>query len=389
MNTTAAKLTRKDFVSSQEVRWCPGCGDYAILAHVQKILPELSLPREKFVFISGIGCSSRFPYYMNTYGFHSIHGRAPAIATGLKVTRPELSVWVVTGDGDALSIGGNHLIHVLRRNVDLNIVLFNNRIYGLTKGQFSPTSEFGKVTKSTPMGGVDRPFCPVSLALGADGTFVARGVDVEAKHLQDILRRAHEHRGTAFIEVLQKCIIFNEGAFSHLTDKDTKDENLLFLEDGKPLIFGKNRDKGIRIKGHRLGVVQLGADGGTESDRIGPDERDPVRACPPPASPPPELEKVTSAPGGRTRMAPGSKATLSAEPEASPSNPAPVPSGSRMKPQTRAETFSRISRASDVSSRSRSFKSTGDSHDSPRTWPGNSRSKMCRISDAGMRTGAP
>jgi 2-oxoglutarate ferredoxin oxidoreductase subunit beta len=278
MSTAAnPKLSRKDFVSDQDVRWCPGCGDYAILAQVQKVMPELGVPRENFVFISGIGCSSRFPYYMNTYGFHSIHGRAPAIATGLKVARPELSVWVVTGDGDALSIGGNHLIHILRRNVDVNILLFNNRIYGLTKGQYSPTSEQGKVTKSTPLGSADYPFNPISVALGADSSFVARTVDVEAKHLQDIIRRAHEHRGTSFVEILQNCNIFNDGAFSALTEKDTKADAQLLLEHGKPLIFGKARDKGIRLRGHALEVVQLG-NGVTEADLLVHDETDPVLA---------------------------------------------------------------------------------------------------------------
>ena len=202
------KLGKKDFVSDQDVRWCPGCGDYAILSQVQKVLPELGIPRERFVFVSGIGCSSRFPYYVNTYGFHSIHGRAPAIATGLKVSRPELSVWIVTGDGDALSIGGNHVIHLLRRNLDVNVLLFNNKIYGLTKGQYSPTSEVGKITKSTPIGSVDHPFDPIALALGAEASFVARSVDVETRHLQDIVRRAHEHRGTSFVEILQNCNVF-------------------------------------------------------------------------------------------------------------------------------------------------------------------------------------
>ena len=279
MSTAAAhaKLTRKDFVSDQDVRWCPGCGDYAILAQVQKVMPELGVPREDIVFISGIGCSSRFPYYMNTYGFHSIHGRAPAIATGLKVARPELSVWVVTGDGDALSIGGNHLIHILRRNIDVNILLFNNRIYGLTKGQYSPTSEQGKVTKSTPMGSVDYPFNPISVALGADSSFVARTVDVEAKHLQDIVRRAYEHRGTSFVEILQNCNIFNDGAFGALTEKDTKADAQLVLEHGKPLIFGKHRDQGIRMRGHALEVVPLG-NGVTEADLVVHDETDQVLA---------------------------------------------------------------------------------------------------------------
>jgi len=274
--TATPKLSKKDFVTDQDVRWCPGCGDYAILAQVQKVVPELGVPRENFVFISGIGCSSRFPYYMNTYGFHTIHGRAPAIATGLKVSRPELSVWVVTGDGDALSIGGNHLIHALRRNLDLNILLFNNRIYGLTKGQYSPTSEFGKVTKSTPLGSVDHPFSPVSVALGADATFVARSLDVEAKHLQEVTRRAWEHRGSAFVEILQNCNIFNDGAFNSLTDKDTKADHVLLLENGKPMLFGRNRDRGIALRGHKLQVVQLGRDGVTEADVLVHDEQDPV-----------------------------------------------------------------------------------------------------------------
>ena len=269
------KLSRKDFVSDQDVRWCPGCGDYAILAQVQKVMPELGVPRENFVFISGIGCSSRFPYYMNTYGFHSIHGRAPAIASGLKATRPELSVWVVTGDGDALSIGGNHLIHILRRNFDVNILLFNNRIYGLTKGQYSPTSEQGKITKSTPLGSVDYPFHPISVALGSEGTFVARSIDVEARHLQEMVRRAYEHRGTSFIEILQNCNIFNDGAFGELTEKDTKADAQLVLEHGKPLLFGKNRDKGIAMRGHSLEVVQLG-NGVSESDILVHDETDAV-----------------------------------------------------------------------------------------------------------------
>ncbi len=271
-------LNRKDFVSDQDVRWCPGCGDYAILAQVQKLLPELGVPRENFVFISGIGCSSRFPYYVNTYGFHSIHGRAPAIATGLKVSRPDLSVWVVTGDGDALSIGGNHLIHALRRNVDLNILLFNNRIYGLTKGQYSPTSETGKVTKSTPFGSVDRPFDPLALALGAAGTFVARSVDVEAKHLQEVLRRAHAHRGASFVEILQNCNVFNDGAFDDLTDKARKNDHTLPLAHGKPLIFGVNRERGIRLRGLVPEVVTVGG-AISESDLLVHDEHDPVIAA--------------------------------------------------------------------------------------------------------------
>ncbi len=267
----ATALTRKDFVTDQEVRWCPGCGDYAILAQVQKVMPEFGIPRENIVFISGIGCSSRFPYYMNTYGFHTIHGRAPAIATGLKVSRPDLDVWVVTGDGDGLSIGGNHLIHALRRNIDLNILLFNNRIYGLTKGQYSPTSEVGKVTKSTPMGSIDYPFNPITVALGASATFVARTIDVEQKHLGETLKRAHAHRGASFIEILQNCNIFNDGAFNDLSDKAIKADHQLVLEDGKPLIFGKNRDKGIRMKGQRAEVVALG-NGVEEKDLVVHDE---------------------------------------------------------------------------------------------------------------------
>ncbi|HXG20050.1 MAG TPA: 2-oxoacid:ferredoxin oxidoreductase subunit beta [Methylomirabilota bacterium] len=276
MSTNAApKLTRKDFVSDQDVRWCPGCGDYSILAQVQKIMPELGVPRENIVFISGIGCSSRFPYYMNTYGFHTIHGRAPAIATGLKVSRPELMVWVVTGDGDGLSIGGNHLLHALRRNVDLKILLFNNRIYGLTKGQYSPTSELGKVTKSTPVGSADHPLNPLLLALGADATFVARTIDVEARHQQDVLKRAAEHKGAAFVEILQNCNVFNDGAFSDLTDRETKADTQLVLEHGKPMIFGKNKDRGIRLKGMTPEVVTLGNGVGV-ADLLVHDETDPV-----------------------------------------------------------------------------------------------------------------
>jgi 2-oxoglutarate/2-oxoacid ferredoxin oxidoreductase subunit beta len=235
------KLTAKDFKSDQEVRWCPGCGDYAILAAVQAFMPELNLPRERIVFISGIGCSSRFPYYMNTYGMHSIHGRAPAIATGLSISRPDLSVWVVTGDGDALSIGGNHLIHALRRNVNLKILLFNNRIYGLTKGQYSPTSEIGKITKSTPVGSADSPFNPLSLALGAEATFVARTIDSDRKHLQSVLRAAAGHSGSAFIEIYQNCNIFNDGAFDTLKEPETRDDYLIRLEHGQPITFGKDR----------------------------------------------------------------------------------------------------------------------------------------------------
>jgi len=234
----ALKLSAKDFKSDQEVRWCPGCGDYAILAAIQSFMPELGIPRERIVFISGIGCSSRFPYYMNTYGMHSIHGRAPAIATGLSVSRPDLSVWVVTGDGDALSIGGNHLIHALRRNVNIKILLFNNRIYGLTKGQYSPTSEVGKITKSTPMGSVDMPFNPLSLALGAEATFVARTIDSDRKHLQSVLRAAANHHGSAFVEIYQNCNIFNDGAFDVLKEPETREDYLIRLEHGQPITFG-------------------------------------------------------------------------------------------------------------------------------------------------------
>ncbi|MDF5755031.1 2-oxoacid:ferredoxin oxidoreductase subunit beta [Spongiactinospora sp. TRM90649] len=231
-----AKQTMKDYKSDQEVRWCPGCGDYAILAAVQSFVPELGLKRENMVFVSGIGCSSRFPYYMNTYGFHSIHGRAPAIATGLAASRPDLSVWVITGDGDALSIGGNHLIHALRRNVNVNILLFNNRIYGLTKGQYSPTSEVGKITKSTPMGSLDKPFNPISLAVGAEATFVARTLDSDRKHLQSVLRQAAEHQGTSLVEIYQNCNIFNDNAFEQLKDPEVRDDITLRLEHGQPIV---------------------------------------------------------------------------------------------------------------------------------------------------------
>ncbi|WP_420855903.1 2-oxoacid:ferredoxin oxidoreductase subunit beta [Thermoactinospora rubra] len=245
------KQSLKDYKSDQEVRWCPGCGDYAILAAVQSFLPELGLRRENIVFVSGIGCSSRFPYYLNTYGFHSIHGRAPAIATGLAASRPDLSVWVITGDGDALSIGGNHLIHALRRNVNLNILLFNNRIYGLTKGQYSPTSELGKITKSTPMGSLDRPFNPISLVLGAEATFVARTIDSDRKHLQSVLREATAHRGTSFVEIYQNCNIFNDNAFEPLKDPEVRDDITLRLEHGQPIVSATK-------------AVVRGADGGLE-----------------------------------------------------------------------------------------------------------------------------
>ena len=256
-DTSVAPLTKKDFVSDQDVRWCPGCGDYSILAQTQKTMPDLGIPKEKIVFVAGIGCSSRFPYYMDTFGFHTIHGRAPAIASGVKVSNPDLSVWVITGDGDALSIGGNHLIHLLRRNLDMNIVLFNNEIYGLTKGQYSPTSEFGKKTKSSPFGSLDRPFNPLSLALGANSTFVSRTIDTNTLHLQESLKRAHLHKGTSFIEVYQNCLIYNDGAFSHLSDKSVKDDNILDLRHKEPMIFGKEGDKGIRLDGFKAEVVKM------------------------------------------------------------------------------------------------------------------------------------
>lgn len=272
MITPIEKLTRKDFQTEQDVRWCPGCGDYAILSSVQRIFPELGIPREDFVIVSGIGCSSRFPYYMNTYGFHTIHGRAPAIATGLKSARPELQVWVVTGDGDALSIGGNHLIHALRRNVDLKILLFNNRIYGLTKGQYSPTSELGKRARSTPYGSIDTPFDPIRLALGAGASFVARSIDVEAAHLQGILRRMAAHKGAALVEIYQNCNVFNDGAFSHLTDRARKEETQLRLEHGKPLLFAGGT-KGIRLDGMTPRIVQVGSGGASEDELLVWDER--------------------------------------------------------------------------------------------------------------------
>jgi len=259
--TTSAKQTAKDFKTDQEVRWCPGCGDYAILAAVQGFMPELGLRRENIVFVSGIGCSSRFPYYMDTYGMHSIHGRAPAIATGLAASRPDLSVWVVTGDGDGLSIGGNHLIHALRRNVNLKILLFNNRIYGLTKGQYSPTSELGKVTKSTPLGSLDHPFNPVSLALGAEASFVARTIDSDRKHLTSVLRAAAAHRGTAFIEIYQNCNIFNDGTFDAMKDPETRDDATIRLEHGQPIRFGRDGAEKVvrRTAGGGVEVVDAAA----------------------------------------------------------------------------------------------------------------------------------
>ncbi|MGE4606997.1 MAG: 2-oxoacid:ferredoxin oxidoreductase subunit beta [Myxococcota bacterium] len=252
-------LTRKDFETDLDVRWCPGCGDYAVLANIQRVMPELGVPKENFVFVSGIGCSSRFPYYMNTYGFHTIHGRAPAFATGIKASRPELSVWVVTGDGDGLSIGGNHLLHTIRRNVDVQILLFNNRVYGLTKGQYSPTSPIGMRTKSTPDGSIDHPVDPLSFALGAGATFVARSIDVDAPHLKNILRRAFEHRGTAFVEILQNCPVYNDNEWVEVENRKSRIDAALVLEEGKPLVFGRPGNRqGIKIHDGIPSVVELG-----------------------------------------------------------------------------------------------------------------------------------
>ncbi len=264
---SAPALTAKDFATDQEVRWCPGCGDYSILKQVQTILPQTGIPREQIVIVSGIGCSSRFPYYMNTYGMHSIHGRATAIASGLKAARPDLSVWIVTGDGDGLSIGGNHTIHLLRRNFNVNILLFNNQIYGLTKGQYSPTSELHKVTKSTPAGSLDHPFNPMALALGADGSFIARSMDRDPKHLQQMLLRANAHHGTSFLEIYQNCNIFNDGAFEIFTEKSSRAAETLMLEHGKPLIFGAGAGKGILLDGYKPKIVNL-ADGGYSADDL-------------------------------------------------------------------------------------------------------------------------
>lgn len=255
-----SQLTRRDFMSDQTIRWCPGCGDYSILAQLQTAFAEIGLPREDYAVISGIGCSSRLPYYMETYGFHTIHGRAPAIATGLKLARPELSVWVVTGDGDGLSIGGNHLAHVLRRNLDLSILLFNNRIYGLTKGQFSPTSEIGKRTKSSPSGVVDPPLNPAAFALGSGATHVARSVDVIPKHLRQSLVEAHHHRGATFLEILQNCNIFNDGAFASFTDRAHRSDRILYLQAGAPLVWGESRQRGLIQRGLGLEIVELGSD---------------------------------------------------------------------------------------------------------------------------------
>lgn len=280
MNAPVQKLTLKDYSSDQEVRWCPGCGDYAILKAIQKLMPELNVPKENTVFVSGIGCSSRFPYYMDTYGFHTIHGRAAPIATGVKLANPDLDVWVVTGDGDGLSIGGNHMIHVLRRNVDLNILLFNNEIYGLTKGQYSPTTKKGTRSPSTPHGSLDAPLSPCSFALGVNGRFVARSIDTEMKHLTEIMTRAHAHKGASFVEIYQNCPVYNDGVFDYIKDKKTSADSKLVLKNGEPLIFGKEGDKGIRLDLNtlKLEVVTLGENGVSESDLIVHDETNKVLA---------------------------------------------------------------------------------------------------------------
>lgn len=275
--TTPAKKTAKDFASDQDVKWCPGCGDYAILAQVQRVFPDLNVPKENYVFVSGIGCSSRFTYYMDTFGMHSIHGRAACIASGVRATNRDLDVWLISGDGDSLSIGGNHFIHLLRRNFEIKYLMFNNQIYGLTKGQYSPVSEKGKSTKSTPMGSVDEPFNSLELAIGAKATFVARSLDRDPKHQQYVIKRAHEHKGTAFVEIYQNCPVFNDGAFFTYTEKETKREECLFLEHGKPLIFGNNNDKGIKLDGLKPVIVDLNG-GASVNDLWIHDENDRMKA---------------------------------------------------------------------------------------------------------------
>lgn len=260
-------LTKKDFVPPNEVRWCPGCGDYAILNSIQKTFPELGVAREDFVVVSGIGCSSRFPYYLQTYGFHTIHGRAPTIATGVKVANPDLSVWMITGDGDGLSIGGNHLLHILRRNPDINILLFNNRVYGLTKGQYSPTSEVGMRTKSTPMGSIDHPVNPIQFAIGAEATFIARTVDTDPKHMVETFKAAHAHKGVSFIEILQNCVIYNKDVWESIYGRESRAEQILYLQEGRPLVFGKEKDKGIRLNGLNPEVVSIN-EGGVSTDEL-------------------------------------------------------------------------------------------------------------------------
>ena len=272
------KLTPKDFASNQEVKWCPGCGDYSILKQVQTVFPDLGIPKENIVFISGIGCAARFTYYMDTYGMHSIHGRAAAIASGVKAANPDLSLWLVSGDGDAFSIGGNHFIHLMRKNFDLNYLVFNNQIYGLTKGQYSPTSEKGKVAKSTPFGSVEEPFNPTELALGAKASFVARSLDRDPKHLQAMLKRAHDHKGTSFVEIYQNCAVFNDGAFFAYSDKETKKESAIFLEQGKPLIFGEGEAHGIKLDGLTPVIVNLSEGGNSANDLWIHDEQDKTKA---------------------------------------------------------------------------------------------------------------
>ena len=272
MSSTDTALSPKDFKSNQEVRWCPGCGSYSVLNQMLKVLAETGATKENTVFVSGIGCSSRFPYYVDTFGFHGIHGRAPAIATGIKVANPELNVWVITGDGDGLSIGTNHLIHTIRKNLDLKILLFNNRIYGLTKGQYSPTSEFGKRTKSSPWGTIEQPILPICIAIAAEVTFIARCVDVDVQAMQHVLRRAAEHKGTAFVEIYQDCAVYNRRAYEFASDRKTKLDNVLYLEHGRPMIFGKHRNKGIRLNGTTPEIVELGK-GITIDDLLIHDER--------------------------------------------------------------------------------------------------------------------
>ena len=277
-NTKNEKYSGKDFSSDQDVRWCPGCGDYTILKQVQNTMPDIGVAKEDIVFISGIGCAARFPYYMDTFGMHSIHGRAPAIATGLKVSRPELSVWIVTGDGDSLSIGANHFVQLLRRNVDVNLLLFNNQIYGLTKGQYSPTAPEGSVTKSTPYGSVDHPFNPLSLSLGADGTFVARAMDRDPKHLRKMLKRTHEHKGASMLEIYQNCIVFNDGAFELFTDKKSRPREAIYLDQGEPLVCGKDNDLGVRLDGLKPEVVSLEKSDYSKDDLWIHDETDSTKA---------------------------------------------------------------------------------------------------------------
>ncbi len=278
METVENKLTPKDFASAMEVKWCPGCGDYSILKQVQTVFPDLGVPKENFVFISGIGCSSRFPYYMDTYGMHSIHGRAAAIASGVKAANPDLSVWIISGDGDAFSIGGNHFIHLMRKNFDVNYLVFNNQIYSLTKGQYSPTSERGKISKSTPYGSIEEPFNPSELALGAKASFVARSLDRDPKHMQTILKRAHAHKGTSFVEIYQNCPVFNDTTFFAFSDKETKKDEAILVEHGKPLLFGNNEEKGIKFEGLTPVIVNYKEKGISPNDLWIHDEKDKTKA---------------------------------------------------------------------------------------------------------------